>query len=109
MALYQALHLRCCYFPLFYILELNASVHGLDTNFSFYTLVIVNASSFLGRIVPGFLSRKSPRFDVGYMITFSTLCCSVLIFAIIGVKVIARFVIVGFLYGFFVGDSKFSY
>ncbi|KAF5350404.1 hypothetical protein D9758_012484 [Tetrapyrgos nigripes] len=91
------------YLPFFYI-QLDASVRGLNTTFSFYSLVILNASSFFGRIIPGFLSQKSKRFgDVGYMLTFSVFCCSVLIFSMIAVKSIAGFVVVGILYGFFAG------
>ncbi|KAJ7915918.1 hypothetical protein B0H13DRAFT_1871661 [Mycena leptocephala] len=45
------------YFALF-VLQLDAMTHGIDHTFSFYALVILSASSFVGRIVPGFFANS---------------------------------------------------
>ncbi|KAJ7859117.1 hypothetical protein B0H13DRAFT_1901578 [Mycena leptocephala] len=37
---------------------LDAMTHGIDHTFSFYALVILSASSFVGRIVPGFFANS---------------------------------------------------
>ncbi|KAJ6590868.1 major facilitator superfamily domain-containing protein [Mycena sp. CBHHK59/15] len=88
------------YFPLFY-LQLDATEHGLDPTFAFYALVIMNASSFLGRLVPGFLSH---RWGVKPMITVALGCGAVLILGMIGIRGVASVVTFGVLYGFFAGN-----
>ncbi|KAF5349810.1 hypothetical protein D9758_010200 [Tetrapyrgos nigripes] len=109
------------YFPLFY-LQLDATTRGLDTTFAFYTvsitetptrskifiihmgciqLVIMNASSFVGRLTPGVLSQRGV--SVANMFSVSCGGCSILIFGMIGVTSDAGFVIFGIVYGFFAG------
>ncbi|THV06303.1 MFS general substrate transporter [Dendrothele bispora CBS 962.96] len=88
------------YFPLFY-LQLDATTRGLDPTFAFYTLVIMNASSFIGRLTPGVLSQY--KVPVGNMFAISSGGCAVLIFGMIGIKTDAAFVIFGIIYGFFAG------
>ncbi|GBE87290.1 Aspyridones efflux protein [Sparassis crispa] len=88
------------YYPLFYI-QLDASVHGLSSTFSFYSLVILNSASFVGRLAPGFLAHS---FGVANMITIAVLGCSILLFVMIAVKSVASVVVVGIIYGFFAGN-----
>ncbi|KAJ7474844.1 MFS general substrate transporter [Mycena latifolia] len=87
------------YYPLFY-LQLDATQHGLDPTFAFYALVIMNASSFIGRLLPGLVSH---RCGVKQMITVASGCGAVLILAMIGIHNIASVVTIGVLYGFFAG------
>ncbi|KAK7466082.1 hypothetical protein VKT23_004807 [Stygiomarasmius scandens] len=88
------------YFPLFY-LQLDATTRGLDSTFAFYTLVIMNASSFIGRLTPGILSQY--KVPVGNMFAISSGGCAILIFGMIGIKNDAAFVVFGIIYGFFAG------
>ncbi|KAJ7606610.1 major facilitator superfamily domain-containing protein [Roridomyces roridus] len=61
------------YYPLFY-LQLDATKHGIDPTFAFYALVIMNASSFIGRLFPGLVSH---RWSVKTMITVAAGCATV--------------------------------
>ncbi|CCM00176.1 uncharacterized protein FIBRA_02204 [Fibroporia radiculosa] len=87
------------YFPLFY-LQLDASLHGLSNTFSFYSIVIMNGCSFVGRLTPGFFAH---RLGIANMICVATFCCSVLVFGMIGLKSVASVVVLGIIYGFFAG------
>ncbi|KAJ7779787.1 major facilitator superfamily domain-containing protein [Mycena metata] len=87
------------YFPLFY-LQLDAITHGLSENLSFYSLVILNFASFVGRLSPGLFVR---RFGVLNMLTGAAGCGAVLILCMIALKTIASVVVIGVLYGFFAG------
>ncbi|CDO77695.1 hypothetical protein BN946_scf184969.g46 [Trametes cinnabarina] len=87
------------YFPLFYI-QLDALTHGLDKTFSFYSLVILNACSFLGRLSPGFFANK---LGVENITVVSTFVCAVLILGMIGLSSVASVVVIGIIYGFFAG------
>ncbi|KAI0373510.1 MFS general substrate transporter [Pilatotrama ljubarskyi] len=87
------------YFPLFYM-QLDALAHGLDKTFSFYSLVILNACSFLGRLSPGFFANK---LGVENITTLSTFVCAVLILGMIGLGSVASVVVIGVIYGFFAG------
>ncbi|KAJ7024650.1 major facilitator superfamily domain-containing protein [Mycena alexandri] len=87
------------YFPIFY-LQLDAITHGLSETLSFYALVILNFSSFVGRLSPGFFVR---RFGVINMLTIAAGCGAVLILSMIALKTIASVVIIGILYGFCAG------
>ncbi|KAF7304395.1 MFS general substrate transporter [Mycena chlorophos] len=87
------------YYPLFY-LQLDATTHGLDPTFAFYALVIMNASSFVGRLVPGFLAH---RLGVTRMITGAAVCGAVLILSMIALRDATSVVVIGVLYGFFAG------
>ncbi|KAJ7457268.1 MFS general substrate transporter [Mycena galericulata] len=88
------------YYPLFY-LQLDATQHGLDPTFAFYVLVIMNASSFVGRLFPGLVSH---RWGVKPMITVAAGCAAVLILAMIGIQNVASVVAISVLYGFFAGN-----
>ncbi|KAJ7164233.1 major facilitator superfamily domain-containing protein [Mycena filopes] len=87
------------YFPVFY-LQLDAIKHGISEKLAFYSLVILNGSSFVGRLVPGFFAR---RFGVANMITIASGGGAVLILCMIALKTIASVVVIGVLYGFFSG------
>ncbi|KAJ6563310.1 MFS general substrate transporter [Mycena vulgaris] len=87
------------YFPLFY-LQLDAVTHGINQTLSFYSLVIMNASSFVGRLAPGFFARK---LGVINMVVAASGCGAVLILSMIALKSIASIVVIGVLYGFSAG------
>ncbi|KAF8957730.1 MFS general substrate transporter [Flammula alnicola] len=87
------------YFPLFYI-QLDSIKHNLSPSFSFYSLVILNGSSFFGRIAAGFLAGIA---GVGNLVIASTLCCSILIFAMIAISNVASVVTIAIIYGFWAG------
>ncbi|KAJ7708237.1 MFS general substrate transporter [Mycena rosella] len=87
------------YYPLFY-LQLDAASHGLDPTFAFYALVIMNASSFIGRLSPGLVAH---RWGVKPLITAGSGCVAVLIVAMIGIHDVASVVSIGVVYGFFAG------
>ncbi|KAJ7659040.1 MFS general substrate transporter [Mycena polygramma] len=84
------------YFPIIW-LQLDSVTHGIDRTFSFYALVIMNASSFVGRIVPGFLAHS---LGVANMATASAGCGAVLVLGMIGLSNIASVVVLAILYGF---------
>ncbi|KAI0829934.1 MFS general substrate transporter [Trametes gibbosa] len=87
------------YFPLFYI-QLDSLAHGLNNTFSFYSLVLLNVCSFVGRLSPGFFANK---LGVHNITVVSTFCCAVLIFAMIGLGSVASVVVIAIIYGFFAG------
>jgi MFS family permease len=88
------------YFPQFY-LQLDATSHHLDATFSFYSLVILNFSSGLGRVIPGALANT---LGVANMIVIATFASSAVIFGMIGLGSITSVVLVGIFYGFFAGS-----
>ncbi|KAJ7088741.1 MFS general substrate transporter [Mycena belliarum] len=87
------------YFPLFY-LQLDAITHGISETLSFYSLVILNASSFVGRLSPGLLVH---RLGVINMVTAAAGCGAALILSMIALKTVASVVVIGVLYGFCAG------
>ncbi|KAF9064955.1 MFS general substrate transporter [Rhodocollybia butyracea] len=94
------------YYPLFYI-QLDAALHGLNSTFVFYVLVILNAAAFVGRITPGLVVH---RLGVPNMLTFGMGACSILIFGMIGLGTEgsssakeASFTVIAVLYGFCAG------
>jgi hypothetical protein len=113
------------YFPIFF-LQLDAVTHGIDGTFSFYSvrlpvlsstlidltpnslvqLVIMNASSFVGRIVPGFLAHS---LGIANMATASAGCGAVLVLGMIGLSNIASVVVLAILYGFCSGICGCSF
>ncbi|KAH7890980.1 major facilitator superfamily domain-containing protein [Phlebopus sp. FC_14] len=87
------------YYPLFY-LQLDAMTLGLDKRFSFYSLVIMNACSFVGQLSSGVL--------VGYLgvpivVLIATFCGAVLLFGMTGLRTAGSVVAFGVLYGYFAG------
>ncbi|KAJ7157878.1 major facilitator superfamily domain-containing protein [Mycena crocata] len=87
------------YFPLFF-LQLDAVTHGINETFSFYSLVIMNAASFIGRLSPGFFAHK---LGIINMIAAASGAGAVLILSMIALKTIASVVVIGVLYGYCAG------
>ncbi|KAG1738957.1 MFS general substrate transporter [Suillus lakei] len=87
------------YYPLFY-LQLDSATHGLSKTFSFYSLVIMNTSSFVGQLTSGVLVEY---FGVPAVLTVSTFAGTVLLFALIGLRTLASVVVIGILYGYSAG------
>ncbi|KAJ7884520.1 MFS general substrate transporter [Mycena leptocephala] len=87
------------YFPLFY-LQLDAVTHGINQTLSFYSLVILNASSFFGRLSPGFFAH---RLGVVNMATAAAGVGAVLILSMIALRTVASVVVIGVLYGYCAG------
>ncbi|KAF8065016.1 major facilitator superfamily domain-containing protein [Lyophyllum atratum] len=87
------------YFPIFFV-QLNAIKNGIDPNLAFYTITILNASSILGRILPGMLVYRVGIFNM-MIPCIST--AAVLIFCTLAVKDAAGTIVFTVLYGFFSG------
>ncbi|KAH8814599.1 MFS general substrate transporter [Flagelloscypha sp. PMI_526] len=87
------------YFPLFYI-QLDAVKHGINEHFAFYSISILNASSFFGRMGSGFVAHK---LGVVSLIAFSTLSCALVILGMIGLSNIPSVVLIAVFYGLFSG------
>ncbi|KAF5383364.1 hypothetical protein D9757_008400 [Collybiopsis confluens] len=92
------------YYPLFFI-QLDAELHGVSKNVTFYVLVILNVFSFVGRLSPGFLANK---IGVPYLITMGMFGCSVVMFGLIGAKSVGSFIVIAILYGYSAGTSGFA-
>ncbi|KAJ6483628.1 major facilitator superfamily domain-containing protein [Mycena vitilis] len=88
------------YYAPFYI-QLDSVQHGIDSTFAFNVLVIMNAASFVGRVVPGFLSRS---LGVKLMVTVGSGCGTVLIFAMIAIGSLASVVTISVIYGLTAGS-----
>ncbi|KAJ7074834.1 major facilitator superfamily domain-containing protein [Mycena belliarum] len=87
------------YYPLFF-LQLDAVTHGVDRTFSFYSLVIMNAASFVGRLSPAFFANS---LGIPNMVAAAAGCGAVLILCMIALANAASVVVLGILYGFFGG------
>lgn len=107
------------FYPIFY-LQLDSITHHLSPNFAFYSVVIVffisdldlphpfqlvvmNGCSCIGRIFAGF---SGGLFGIGNLVVFSTGCCSILIFFMIGISEVSSVVLFAAVYGFFSGACK---
>ncbi|KAF9011757.1 major facilitator superfamily domain-containing protein [Cyathus striatus] len=89
------------FFPIFY-LQLDAVLHGVDTNLAFYAISILNAASFFGRIIPNALA---PRFGVFQLMMVSLSGAGVIILAMIAVKDAVGVILFGIFYGFLTGAA----
>ncbi|EJU01047.1 MFS general substrate transporter [Dacryopinax primogenitus] len=94
----------CCagfgiFFPFFYI-QLFSITLGLDQNFSFYTISIINASSAFGRFVPALVAD---RFGPVTSQAPSIIISSGLTFVLLGIKTQSGVIAFCILYGFFSG------
>ncbi|EKM83347.1 hypothetical protein AGABI1DRAFT_65844 [Agaricus bisporus var. burnettii JB137-S8] len=87
------------YFPLFF-LQLDAAKRGLSVNFAFYSLVILNGASFVGRLSPGFITKYIP---IQPLTAITTGACAVLLYAVSGITTVPAFVVFGILYGILSG------
>ncbi|KAF7362888.1 MFS general substrate transporter [Mycena venus] len=87
------------YFPLFY-LQLDAVKHGINKTLSFYSLVIMNSASVVGRLTPGFFAQ---RLGILNVLLVAAGCGAVFILSMIALRTIASVVVIGVLYGLCVG------
>ncbi|KAJ7575919.1 MFS general substrate transporter [Mycena floridula] len=87
------------FFPNFYV-QLFAVTHGIDPNVAFYTLPVLNASSFLGRIVLNFVAD---RFGVFNAAIGSSLASVIVMLTLLKISTVAGIMIFAILYGFFSG------
>ncbi|GLB39677.1 putative major facilitator superfamily protein [Lyophyllum shimeji] len=87
------------YFPIFF-LQLNAINNGISRNLAFYTLVVLNGASTVGRVLPNLLVARTGVFNV--MIP-CVLASSVLIFCFLALVNAAGTIVFAVLYGFFSG------
>ncbi|KAG2741994.1 MFS general substrate transporter [Suillus brevipes Sb2] len=87
------------FFPVFY-LQLDSAKHDIDTNFSFYSLVIMNAACFIGRCTAGITAAYTGVLN--FMIA-STVACSAVIISMIVLSDVASVVVLGLAYGYFSG------
>jgi len=87
------------FFPVFY-LQLDAVLHGVDKEFAFYSLSLLNGASVFGRVIPGIFA---PKFGVFNLIIFATAGTAVVIFCMEAVKDAAGVGVFAVFYGFFSG------
>ncbi|KAL4077036.1 major facilitator superfamily domain-containing protein [Scleroderma yunnanense] len=87
------------YYPVFFF-QLASIKHGNSMTFSFYSLVIMNASNLIGRMSAGLITSY---IGVPKSMTIATFACGVLILGMTGLGSIVSVVILGVLYGYFSG------
>lgn len=95
------LYMLWYYYPLFY-LQLDCQSHGLSETFSFYSLVIMNACSFVAQFTSGMLVKKVGE---DTLLIIAGMGCTVLLFSMAWIKTLAGFIAVGVLYGFSSGSA----
>jgi MFS family permease len=87
------------YYPMFF-LQLDSIKHGLSVTFSFYSLVILNASNCVGRVSSGFIAAFT---GVPNLTIVATISCGVLNLGLIGLSSLASTTVLGVIYGYFAG------
>ncbi|TFK75528.1 monocarboxylate permease [Pluteus cervinus] len=87
------------FFPVFY-LQLDAITHGVDRNFAFYALSVLNAASIFGRTLPTLFAPKLGIFNV---LAITTVGTGIVILSLAAVKDEAGTAIFAIFYGFFSG------
>ncbi|TVY13226.1 Aspyridones efflux protein apdF, partial [Lachnellula arida] len=85
------------YFPMFYIQSFAITKHITDASLGFYLLVILNAASLFGRIVPNLLADRYGPLNV---IAPAAVIAAVLAFAWMGIRSTGGLVVFAVLYGF---------
>ncbi|KAL8661543.1 MAG: hypothetical protein Q9202_005488 [Teloschistes flavicans] len=88
------------YVPMFYIQVYALTRGGVDTNYAFYLLSILNASSFFGRVFPAFLVGKTGPMNLLVSCSFAA---GILCLCWIAINSMAGLTIFAVLYGFFAG------
>lgn len=90
------------YIPFFYIQTYAIEAPGtqLDENLAFYLLVILNAASIFGRVIPNFLADKTGPLN---MLVPCAAISSLLAFCWIAISSKAGLIVFCILYGFFSG------
>jgi len=88
------------FFILFYLSSYGA-IHGFSSNMIFYSVSILNAASFFGRILPGMAADSWGRYNI---MIITGILSAVLTFVSIAAKDTASILVVGALYGFTSGN-----
>ncbi|KXN89223.1 Riboflavin transporter MCH5 [Leucoagaricus sp. SymC.cos] len=88
------------FFLLFYLPSYGA-IHGFNANMIFYSVSVLNAASFFGRILPGMAADSWGCFNIMIITGFIT---ALLVFVSIAAKNTASILVVGALYGFTSGN-----
>jgi len=88
-------------FFLFFYLQLYAIDKGIPSQLAFYSVVILNAGSVLGRLLPNFFADKFGPYN---MLIPCLAISSILVFGIFGVSNFAGVTVFGLLYGFWSGS-----
>ncbi|KAF9237794.1 MFS general substrate transporter [Melanogaster broomeanus] len=86
-------------YPFFYF-QIDSLRHGLSTSFSFYSLVIINAGSFIGRFCIGLVT---PFIGIVDLTIVATVVCAILIIGMIWLGTVVSVVVIGTLYGLSTG------
>ncbi|KAG1748625.1 MFS general substrate transporter [Suillus lakei] len=87
------------FFVAFY-LQLDSRLHGLSKGFSFYSLTIFNAGSFIGRLTAGLVSAY---LGIPNTIIGCSFISSAVIFSMIGLHSVVSVALIGISYGYFAG------
>ncbi|OJA14265.1 hypothetical protein AZE42_11048, partial [Rhizopogon vesiculosus] len=87
------------YYPIFYF-QLDSIKHGVSVTFSFYSLVISNASNFIGRVTCGYIAAYTGVLNLTILAAISS---AVLIFGMIGLSSLVSVVVLGVVYGYVSG------
>ncbi|KAG2133318.1 major facilitator superfamily domain-containing protein [Suillus clintonianus] len=87
------------YFPIFYM-QLDSIKHGINVQFSFYSLVIMNGACVIGRCTAGIIAAYTGTLNFTIA---STVACSALIISMIALRDVASVVVLGLAYGYFSG------
>ncbi|KAG1801265.1 major facilitator superfamily domain-containing protein [Suillus variegatus] len=87
------------YYPMFFF-QLDCIQHGISTTFSFYSLVILNASNSVGRVTSGFIAAFT---GVPNLTIVATIACGVLNLGFIGLSNLGSAIVLGVIYGYFAG------
>ncbi|KAF8837434.1 MFS general substrate transporter [Paxillus ammoniavirescens] len=86
-------------YPFFYF-QTDSLRHGLSASFSFYSLVIMNGGSFIGRFMVGPMTGFIGIIDLTII---TTVICVILIISMIWLGTVTSVVVLGVLYGLFSG------
>ncbi|KAG2359034.1 major facilitator superfamily domain-containing protein [Suillus spraguei] len=87
------------FFPVFY-LQLDSIKHDINIDLSFYSLVIMNAASFIGRCMSGIIASYTGALN---LMIASTVACSAIIISMIALSDTDSMVLLGLAYGYFSG------
>ncbi|KAG2039286.1 hypothetical protein BDR03DRAFT_860477, partial [Suillus americanus] len=82
------------FYPLFFF-QLDSIKHGISVNFSFYSLVILNGSNYIGRLTSGDIETFTGVPNLVYI--FASFSCGVVILRMIGLSSFASVVELGIL------------
>ncbi|KAL8948323.1 MAG: hypothetical protein Q9222_005484 [Ikaeria aurantiellina] len=86
--------------PIYYIQSFAIDALAIPSSFSFYLVSIINAASVPGRIVPGWIAKKSGPVN---MLMPASFISGILCFSWIGIHSASGLIVFAILYGFFSG------